>query len=224
MINGICLEIKDQHLWLLPQKAIFWEEQKMLMLSDLHFGKSTHFRKAGIPVSVKVFQKDLDILSSLLDKLVPSTICFLGDLFHSDINIEFEWFETWMKQYPEVNIELVRGNHDIFPASVYKKAGIKVFPLAVHKGPFVFAHDPQYDGGKDDYVISGHIHPGVQLKGNGRQSLCLPCFYFGKNQALMPAFGEFTGLALIQPKKNDKVFVIGDGKVFAVSTSLPTFA
>src|ERR1039457_50611 len=142
-MDGICLEIKEQHLWLLPQKAIFWEEQEMLMLSDLHFGKSTHFRKAGIPVSVKVFQKNLDVLSRLVEAHNPDTLCFLGDLFHSDINIEFEWFHDWMKKYPALKIELVRGNHDIFPASVYKKAGIKVFPLAVNKGPFVFAHDPQ---------------------------------------------------------------------------------
>lgn len=188
----------------------------MLMLSDLHFGKSTHFRKAGIPVPVKVFQKNLDVLSHLLDKWNPAGICFLGDLFHSDINIEFDWFHDWTKQYPALKIELVRGNHDIFPASVYKQAGMKVYPLAVHKGPFVFAHDPQYNVRPDDYVISGHIHPGVQLTGSGRQSLCLPCFYFGENQALLPAFGEFTGLALIRPKKSEKVFVIGEGKVHEI--------
>lgn len=214
--KAIYFEIKDQHLWLLPQKAIFWEERKMLILSDLHFGKSTHFRKSGIPIPVKVFQKNMDELKVLIDTLNPVLICFLGDLFHSELNIEFDWFLEKMKSYPQIKMELVRGNHDILTAAYYKQAGIKVYPIVVKKGPFVFAHDPdQYDN-TDAYVISGHIHPGVHLRGAGRQNLTLSCFYFGEKQALLPAFGAFTGLAIIRPKKKDKVFVIGDEKVYAI--------
>jgi DNA ligase-associated metallophosphoesterase len=188
----------------------------MLLLSDLHLGKATHFRKAGIPVPLKIFQKDLDCLSLLIDRLEPSKICFLGDLFHSDINREFEMFTNWMQPYHNVKMELVRGNHDILPAAWYKKAGIKVYPLATRKGPFVFAHDPNQQTEEDNYVFSGHLHPGVNLRGSGRQKMCLPCFYFGDNQALLPAFGEFTGLSVIRPVKTDTVFVVGGGKVHAV--------
>ncbi len=214
--KAICFEIKEQHLWLLPHKAIFWEEKKMLILSDLHFGKSTHFRKSGIPVPVKVFQKNIDVLTTLIDVLQPKEICFLGDLFHSDHNVESEWFLERLNAYPGVKLELVRGNHDILTAAYYKKAGIKVYPIVVNKGPFIFTHDPAEDHQTDKYVISGHLHPGVNLRGSGRQSLSLPCFYFGEKQALLPAFGAFTGLAIIRPKKKDKVFVIGDGKVYAI--------
>jgi uncharacterized protein len=211
-------ELKEQHLWLLPQKAIWWEDEKMILLSDLHLGKATHFRKAGIPVPLKIFQKDMDCLSLLVDSFNPHSICFLGDLFHSEINAEFDLLQEWMLRYPTLKIELVRGNHDILPAAWYKKAGIKVYPVAVKKGPFVFTHDPSADNAHDHYVFSGHLHPGVNLTGNGRQSICLPCFYFGENQALLPAFGAFTGLSVIYPKKNDHVFVIGEGKVISVSS------
>jgi DNA ligase-associated metallophosphoesterase len=209
-------EIMEQQMWLLPQKAIYWEDKKMLLLSDLHLGKATHFRKAGVPIPLKVFQKDLDCLSYLVDQIQPSEICFLGDLFHSDLNSEFALMGEWMHKYPALKKELVRGNHDKLPTAYYKKAGIRVYPIVVEKGPFVFAHDPMQSTLSDKYVISGHIHPGVTLRGNGRQSLSLPCFYFGENQALLPAFGEFTGLAMIQPKKKDYVFVIGDGKVHKI--------
>src|ERR1039457_5858670 len=100
--NALHFELKEQQLSLMPQKAIFWEEEKMLLLSDLHLGKATHFRKAGIPVPIKVFQKDLDSLSYIVDKTNPATICFLGDLFHSDIDYEFELMQNWMSGYPDL--------------------------------------------------------------------------------------------------------------------------
>jgi metallophosphoesterase superfamily enzyme len=56
----------------------------------------------------------------------------------------------------------------------------------------------------------------VKLRGGGRQSLRLPCFYFGKNGAVMPAFGNLTGFHVIRPKKGDRVFVITENKVIAV--------
>jgi metallophosphoesterase superfamily enzyme len=68
------------------------------------------------------------------------------------------------------------------------------------------------------YNLSGHIHPGVHLEGIARQSMTLPCFYFGKSVGLLPAFGLFTGLARIRPKAGDKVFVIAKGKVVEVGS------
>jgi len=211
-------EIKEQVLHLLPQKAIFWEDKKTLLLSDLHLGKASHFRKSGIPIPTKVLQKDLDCLTHLVDQYHPDTICFLGDLFHSHINQEFDLLQQWLEKYPALKKELVRGNHDILPAAYYKRAGIKVYPIAVTKAPFVFVHDPMEEPDTSKYYFSGHIHPGVHFSGLGRQHLSLPCFYFGENQALLPAFGAFTGLYAIQPKKADQVFVIGEGKVMRIGS------
>ena len=70
------------------------------------------------------------------------------------------------------------------------------------------------------YNLSGHLHPGVNLRGKARQSVTLPCFYFGEQAGLLPAFGTFTGIARIQPKKNDKVFAIVEDKVIAVHPNL----
>ena len=58
--------IQEQHFWLSAHRAIFWEEQKALILSDLHFGKTGHFRKAGIAVPQQVYKEDLQRLISLL--------------------------------------------------------------------------------------------------------------------------------------------------------------
>jgi len=66
------------------------------------------------------------------------------------------------------------------------------------------------------YNLIGHIHPGVQLKGSAKQSIKLPCFYFGVQQGILPAFGAFTGLTALKVKKNYRVFVIVEKTVFEV--------
>jgi hypothetical protein len=50
---------QGQQIWLSPERCIYWEEQQTLVLSDMHIGKSAHFRKAGIAIPQQVFQEDL---------------------------------------------------------------------------------------------------------------------------------------------------------------------
>lgn len=69
-----------------------------------------------------------------------------------------------------------------------------------------------------EFLFSGHIHPGVQLKGKGRQKLRLPCFYQGMKQLILPAFGEFTGLYVLPAKDAVTIYPIADKKIFQLST------
>jgi metallophosphoesterase superfamily enzyme len=62
-------------------------------------------------------------------------------------------------------------------------------------------------------VVCGHIHPGVALKGGGRQMLTLPCFHFGAKQVIIPAFGKFTGKVCVKNVRGDKVFAVLKNKV-----------
>ena len=55
-------KLHQQTLWLTAQRSIFWEEQKTLIVSDLHFGKTGHFRKSGIPVPQTIYKEDLQRL------------------------------------------------------------------------------------------------------------------------------------------------------------------
>ena len=66
----------------------------------------------------------------------------------------------------------------------------------------------------DNYPIAGHVHPAVTLSGNGR-AITLPCFYFGRDYALLPAFGEFTGTAVVRPRPGEGVFVLAGDEIVA---------
>ena len=77
--------------------------------------------------------------------------------------------------------------------------------------------DPANTRRLDGYVLAGHIHPGVRLHGAGKQSVRLPCFWFGARTAVLPAFGEFTGLASVDVQPGDHVWVIADDEIVDVS-------
>ncbi|TCJ17894.1 ligase-associated DNA damage response endonuclease PdeM [Flaviaesturariibacter flavus] len=207
---------RNQRLWLSGQRALFWEEQRILLLSDLHLGKSGHFRKEGIAVPGAVMKQDMHRLLALLQFFRPEQLVVVGDFFHSRANIELELFRRWRADIAGQRIVLVRGNHDILPADWYRENEIEVVEEPLRIGDFCLAHDPA-DAPPGVYTFCGHLHPGYVLNGIARQSLRLPCFYFGKDYCILPAFGGFTGLATIRPQKSETVFIIAEGSVMKVS-------
>src|ERR1700712_5351736 len=105
---SIPFKLLDQDLLLLPQKAIYWQQEKALIAADVHLGKVGHFRKAGISIPRDMEQDDLAMLSDLIAEHRPEKIIFLGDLFHSDLNADWDWFVMWRKQFPKLQIILVK--------------------------------------------------------------------------------------------------------------------
>ena len=210
------VQILDEPIVLFPQKAFYLKNHRMLIIADVHFGKINHFRKAGIPVPQKANDKNLEQLVELILQTQPERVVFLGDLFHSHYNPEWEVFGELVKYFSQVSFELVVGNHDIMSDHQYTRKNITLHD-ELQVGPFLFTHHPLDEVRDALYNIAGHIHPGVVLRGKGRQALTLPCFLFGENQGFLPAFGSFTGLARISPKKDDKIFVVADNKVLFIS-------
>lgn len=204
--------IEKEELLLLPEKAIWWDAQHTLIVSDVHIGKANHFRKAGIPIPSNVGKEDLSKLTHLIITLEVKTIIFLGDLFHSDHNQEFLWFEDWANRM-DVHMILIEGNHDVHGIEELQLDKLQIQP-SLEIGPFVFTHIPLEEKSVK-YNIAGHIHPGITLKGKGRQSLRLPCFWFGKHQAILPAFGNLTGTYKMKTHQA-KVYAIVENEVILV--------
>jgi uncharacterized protein len=195
-------------------KTIFWEEEKTLILSDLHLGKSGHFRKAGIAIPQNIIKEDLFRLLSEIQFFKPEKIIIVGDLFHSTMNKEHELFLRWRKDISHIAIHLVKGNHDILDTAWYASANIIVHENNFTIENFIFTHDVNDEKNiEEKYCFSGHIHPSIIMKGTGRQNMKLACFYFSKNYAVLPAFGKFTGTFSLTPKKGDSVFVLVENKI-----------
>jgi DNA ligase-associated metallophosphoesterase len=210
----------EQSLWLDPRKALYWQEQKAVLLSDLHLGKAAHFRKSGIAIPETVHKEDYRRMDDLIAHYHPEHVYLLGDIFHSDENESWGIFREWLNRHPAVLFHLIPGNHDILPAGHYQAPNFHLEKENLPLGPFLLSHQsppPAYLPSL--YRITGHVHPAHRLIGKGRQSLTLPCFYFGPHEAILPAFGRFTGKSILKPSKPCSIFVTTDSKVLPVKPS-----
>lgn len=209
-------ELHGQKLQLLPQKAIFWENKQALLLADIHLGKVAHFRKEGVTIPHTVAHKDYQVLDELLQLYPVQKIIILGDLFHSTHNGAWEDFSQWLMKHVHIQVILIKGNHDILPDILYHLNNIEIHNDYLIEHPFMFSHVP-IEKENHLYNLAGHIHPAVKLVGKGKQSIILPCFYFGKNKGILPAFGNFTGKASILTKAGDNIFIVVNNRVIPVS-------
>lgn len=207
------IKIHSQNFILHPSGAIFWQEKQMLLIADVHLGKVAHFRKHGAPIPSNAAYKNLEELTEITNHFHPETICFLGDLFHSKINEEWKDFEKWV-EYTNAEIILISGNHDIIPQYLYEEIDVKVFDELI-LGEFLLTHHPTPTD--DLFNFYGHVHPGILMRGVGRQYLRFSCFYKTLNSLILPAFGNFTGKHILKPSKADMVYAIVDDEVICVT-------
>ncbi|HLP19102.1 MAG TPA: ligase-associated DNA damage response endonuclease PdeM [Chitinophagales bacterium] len=207
------LELRNNHFELLPERAIYWQEQRALILADLHIGKGMHFRKEGIAIPNKVFDEDLQTLAKIIEQTGTKMLIVVGDMFHSHHNVEITLFDLWRVQYPDMEIHLIKGNHDILSVNRFKELNI-ITHDTLELGDFVFSHERCEPG--DKFCFSGHLHPGIRINGIARQTVKLPCFHFTPQCCTLPAFSKFTGLYLVKPAVQDRVFALLEEKVFEV--------
>ncbi len=196
---------------------MYWQQQNAIIVSDLHFGKTGHFRKHGIAVPQDIFKEDIQRLVTIISHYKPQQLLVVGDLFHSHANKEMELFSKWRHDFSQLHFHLIKGNHDILEDSWYLQNKITVHHECLMLDQFCFVHDPNEAVATNGrYVFSGHIHPGVTVNGAGKQSLRFPCFYFGETYAVLPAFSRFTGMVSMKLKKTDKVFAIVNESIIEI--------
>lgn len=190
-----------------PSGVLFWQEKSMLLISDVHLGKISHFRKFGAAVPQKAVQKNFDLMDEAIGFFKPEHLIFMGDLFHSSLNKEWQLFKKWTTTV-DANIILVVGNHDIISPARYEDLGVQVVSEVQLEG-FLLTHHPEERAGF--FNVCGHVHPSIRLVGLGRQSARLRCFFKSEHQLLLPAFGEFTGSHTLKPVEGSEVYaLLGD--------------
>jgi DNA ligase-associated metallophosphoesterase len=209
------VQIQEHHFELHPLRALWWAKHKILICADVHIGKGEHFRNAGIPIPKAVNSSNLWNLVILIEQFNPCKLIFLGDLFHSRLNSEWDDLTDCLAQFPDIEYLLIKGNHEIELQSAYEQLGFSVHDEMTIDG-VRFTHEPPADNSNAAYTICGHIHPAVRMRGSANQSLRLPCYWFGSELGILPAFGEFTGAHTVHPKKGDAVFVIAESRVLKV--------
>jgi DNA ligase-associated metallophosphoesterase len=200
--------IKGEDLILTSQRAIYWKRENALILSDVHIGKTGHFKKHGIPMPDAILQKDLERLEALINHFKAEKLVVVGDLFHAEGNEDMVTFKSWLQQFENLQIVLIKWNHDRLPKKVMTLFNFQA-ETELEIGPFLLVHE-HLSCHKDKFTISGHTHPGVLVKGIGKQKIKLPCYQVSSNQIILPAFSLFTGLNTREAPKSSNSYAFTD--------------
>ena len=210
-------EVAGETLELCPERAAYWPRRRMLLVADPHFGKAAAFRALGVRVPRGTTDDALARLDALVARLAPARIEFLGDFLHAREGRNPETFAAlgaWRARHAGIAMRIVRGNHDRRAGDPPAEVGIECVDGPVREGPLALAHHPAPCDGV--YVVAGHVHPCAVLVGPARQRERLPCFRFGREVGVLPAFGDFTGCAEVEPTGDDQLWVVAGDQVLRV--------
>ena len=211
MIKTLEKTLHHEQFIFTTERAVFWPREKALIISDLHVGKPAHFRKSGIAVSSEILEDDLKILESLIVNFKAEHLLIVGDLFHAGHNSDLDIFCEWRAKFSDLKITLIKGNHDRIRKSFYEEHCIDLVEEKLEISPITFMHEPE---STENFMISGHIHPGVVIAGKARQAVKLPCYALSETQLILPAFSKFTGLDTKTLDKNFRKIAFTKGIIF----------
>ena len=210
------VDIAGERLLLLPEKAVYWPAQQMLIIADIHFGKAASFRAQGIPVPRGTTTENLLGLNALIDRHGARHVVFLGDFLHAraaHASSTQQAMLAWRQSRPGLHLTLVRGNHDKHAGDPAAVLDIELVDEPHMVGPFAFCHHPDLD--TDGYALAGHVHPAWVLA-TRFDSLRLPCFVVGSERMILPSFGSFTGGHVVTREAGDAIFVTSGEAVHSV--------
>ena len=221
--------LAGQPISLHPSGAAFLPDYSTVLIADAHFGKAVSFRKLGVPVPQGTTSETLASLTQLLSETAAQRIVFLGDFLHSAHShapATLAAIAHWREAHAALSITLVRGNHDDRAGDPPAALGIEVVDEPLHLGPFALCHYPKPREGT--YVIAGHWHPCISIRGRAFERMRLPCFWLGDDTGalpqnavgVLPAFGSFTGMHRIEPRAGDRIFPVAGDTVREI-TPLP---
>lgn len=209
--------IAGEHVVLCPERALYWPAAATLFVADVHLGKAAAFRAGGVPLPRGGTQADLVRMSGLLARTGARRLVVLGDFLHARagrVPALDQAFKSWRATCADVEMLLVRGNHDDHAGDPSPDWGMQVVPEPHLLAPFIACHLPTAP--PTGYALCGHLHPGVVLGGFGDDRARLPCFVIGPRRAILPAFGSFTGLAIVPAAPGERRVAIAGSRLFAL--------
>jgi DNA ligase-associated metallophosphoesterase len=177
---------------------VLWKRRRWLIVADLHLGKAATFRARGVPVPQGTTSETLTRLGGVVEQTRARGIVFLGDLFHTSeahAAATLEVVARWRRQHAALEMILVEGNHDKSAGAPPAALDVRVVQEPWHFDGLAFCHHPRRVD--DAHVVAGHLHPAARISGRADDSVRLPCFWLRDGVTVLPAFGGFTGGALI---------------------------
>ena len=201
--------------------ALYWPEEALLVVADLHFEKGSSFATRGVLLPPYDTAATLARLGALIARYAPRCVIALGDSFHDGggpRRVSPDDFAMLASLQRGRDWIWIAGNHD--PEPVAGLGGASAAMLAI--GPLAFRHEPRADTA--DGEIAGHLHPVARVNGRGR-TVSRRCFAANSKRMVMPAFGAYAGGLNVRDRAFADVFgtlkftahVLGEGRLYAIA-------
>jgi DNA ligase-associated metallophosphoesterase len=201
--------------------ALYWPEERLLVVADLHLEKGSAFAARGVLLPPYDTAATLARLAMLIERYVPRLVIALGDSFHdgggparmSDIS------RAGLKALQRGRDWLwIAGNHDPDPADNIGGRFAEILAL----GPLTFRHEPSPQ--PCDGEIAGHLHPQARIARRGR-AVSRRCFAGDGKRLVMPAFGAYAGGLNVRDRafaaffvlELFSVYLLGDKRIYALA-------
>ena len=203
---------------LLTPGGLYWIDQSILFVADLHLGKGTTFRKHGIPIPAGSTRDTLASITVMLQETQANRLVILGDLIHSRASLSsstLEALEEFIDENSGASMTLVRGNHDVgFKpenlGAVFRSWPIDVVEPGTRIDSVVLSHFPADVPDDAALLLCGHLHPAVRIADSTESLGSIPCFWESNGRVVLPAIGKFTGTHRIRPSPTDRVWLVAD--------------
>lgn len=209
----------NERVTLLAERALFWPSVATLFVADVHLGKAAAFRAGGVPLPRGSTSADLARLGAAIARTGATRLVVLGDFLHARagrVATLDAAFRQWRAAHAHVEAILVRGNHDDHAGDPPASWNVRVVDEPFALPPFLACHLPVAP--PTGYALCGHLHPGVVVTGTA-DAQRLPCFVLGPRRAILPAFGRFTGLAIVAPQPGERLVAIAGSRLFPLPSS-----
>lgn len=202
--------------------ALYWPEESLLVVADLHLEKGSSFARRGQLLPPYDTTETLSRLARLIAHYAPRRVIALGDNFHDGggpARLSANDRESLSALQRGRDWIWIAGNHDPDPAQ-----GIGgTFAARLSIGPLIFRHEPSCDAAGE---IAGHLHPVARIAQRGR-AVSRRCFASDGSSLVMPAFGAYTGGLNVRDRAFLAVFgarkftahMLGDGKLYAFTAA-----
>lgn len=199
-------------------KALYFPEEKILAIADLHIGYEESLNSQGIFVPRRQFEETMKDLKEVFEKVDVEEVVIVGDLKHEFGTISSqEWIEVrkvldFIKENSE-KVILIKGNHDkiLEPIAEREEVEIKEY---YKKNGICFVHGDKLVMeclDKDvKMIVAGHRHPAVVLADNYKTER-YKCFLVGKFKGkkiiILPSFFPFVEGSEVSEIEDNRMFI-----------------
>ena len=206
-----------------PAGALWLEDSRTLIVTDLHLEKGSSFARRGTFLPPYDTAATLLALAALVMRRNPRRLVSLGDSFHDSggygrlIDADRERLAALQRGRDWI---WVSGNHD--PALPTEIGGDVTAELRVDG--LVLRHTPAEGAAAGE--IAGHLHPAAKVRGRLGSVRCR-AFATDGSRMVLPAFGVLAGGLNVLDRAFQplfaagalRAFLIGSGRLFPVALS-----